>query len=119
MILTLGIGVCGCQSHKPAPLPPPATPYTAERLQAQFQEVDPSVKVGLVAAVKHADRLAAVSHLDADDLRAGDTVSFMDSNQNLIGTGTVVRTVNDLVIVRYSWTTHGLREGDLAVRVKM
>jgi hypothetical protein len=111
--------VCGCHDKRPAPLPPPATAFTAERLQAEFQEEDPSAKVGLVDAVTPQDQLVAVSHLDVADFHAGDPISFMDTNKDLIGDGTVVRTVDDLLIVRYAHTKRMLREGDLAVRVKL
>jgi hypothetical protein len=109
----------GCRSNKPAPLPPPATPYTAERLQAEFQQIDPSARVGLVDAVTKSDQLVAVSHLDPAGFHRGESISFMDSNKNLIAEGTVVRTVDDLLIVHYADESRPLRKGDLAVKVKM
>jgi hypothetical protein len=75
--------------------------------------------VGLVDAITPQDKLAAISHLDVADFRAGDPISFMDTNKDLIGEGTVVRTVGDLLIVRYAHTKRMLRHGDLAVRVKV
>ena len=116
-ILFLTAALAGCHSHKPAPLPPPATPYTVERLQAEFAQIDPSAKVGLVSAINRTHHLAAISHLDVADFRTGDPITFMDTNRNLLGAGTAVRTVNDLLVVRFGHTTRPLRQGDLAVRV--
>lgn len=81
--------------------------------------VDPSARVGIVAAVKPPDHLAAVSHLDAAEFAPGDPISFMDSHKNLLCEGTVVRNVDNLLIVHYSPTLRGVHKGDLAVRVKM
>jgi hypothetical protein len=113
----LAVLLVGCQAPEKS-LPPPATAFTAERMQVEFQRIDPSARVGLVAAVMPADRLAAVSHFDPTDFHAGESISFIDSRKDIIGAGTVVRTVDDLVVVRYERITRALRQGDLAVRVK-
>lgn len=118
MGLILAVSVVGCASHRKQVLPPPATPFTAEEMQSEFQRIDPSTRVGLVAAVQADNHLAAVSHLDTSEFRSGDTISFIDTNKDLVGHGTVVRTVDDLLIVQYQTNTRPLRKGDLAVRVR-
>ena len=99
MVLFLAASLCGCSSHRHPPLLPPATAYTAEWLQAEYRKIDPSAHVGLVAAVTPADKLVAVSHMDVAAFHPGVPITFMDTNKDIIGSGSVVRSVNHLLIV--------------------
>lgn len=108
----------GCQSQKKPVLPPPATAFTVERMQADFQKIDPTAQVGLVSAVMPADHLAAVSDIDTAAFHVGQPLIFIDTNKKTIGGGTVIRIVSDLLVVRYDQVSRPLRKGDIAVRVK-
>lgn len=123
LVMCVGI-LGGCHFKQPPPPPPPA-PATADMLQSMresYQRVDPSARVGMVSAVDSATRLAAVKDLPVQDFREGNAVTFVDSQQQVIGQGRVVNVAGDTVYVRYEPATgpgqRAPKAGDIMVRVK-
>jgi hypothetical protein len=110
---------CRAQSKKDAAAAP-ATMEQVSQIRAEFQQADPTVRVGLVSAVKADDHLAAVSDIVPTDFREGSPITFIDSQRNPIAHGKVVRVLENLIVVHYDQPAQGgrePREGDLAVKV--
>jgi hypothetical protein len=124
MAVTAAAFVGGCAHHQaPAtqPIAEPATPETVQSIRQSYQQRDPSTVVGLVIATLPESNLAAVGDVPVGEFKAGDVVTFIDSNQTTIAVGNVVNTTADAVHVRYEPqgdSPRAPREGDLAVKVK-
>ena len=75
-------------------------------------------RVGVVIATRKQDRLVAVGQVRPADFREGQTVTFIDAQQRVLTTGTVVRVLADSVHVAYDRPVHSGREpgvGDMMV----
>jgi hypothetical protein len=127
MILLLGVSfvsfVAGCR-NQPKNVEPsftPASETTAAQLQATYQRVDPSARVGVVSDADAKLGLVSVTGINTHDFRERDVVTFIDSEQHPLTTGTVVRVVDNMLHVRYDAPGAGgriPRKGDLMVRFK-
>ena len=123
----------GCQ---PAPQPrPPAPPAPmvpsasqAMSTQQQFAALDPKAKVGRVAEVDSGMHMAAVSGINAADVKEHDTVSFADASNRVVANGQVISVdahtnpAQPFVIVDYARAPSGGRDpvqGDLAIMVNL
>ena len=108
-------GGCG---HKKQQLAPPADAQSLLTLRQSYAAINPQAKVGLIIAVMPENALAAVGEIAPADLNTGDTLVLMDSNQQIIGAGTVVAKTTDSVHVHYDVTANGRAPevGDLAVK---
>lgn len=93
---------------------------TAEQLRRSYQQADPDARVGVVMAVRDELRLAAVGQVPVSDFRDGDTITFIDLNEQVLAHGTVASIEEGLLVVRYEPAQDGRdpRVGDLAIRVK-
>ena len=96
--------VAGCRHDKPVLQPqqaPPATVEKARQIQAAYQRAASGVVVGLVSDVNPDLYLAAVSEVAVSDFHPGDVVTFVDSNQNPVTTGSVLRIAGNALHVKY------------------
>ena len=117
----LALGMFGCASQKKAeemPVAPPASESRVMEIRQSYQRHDPNAQVGVVVAVESGANLAAVGDVMLDKIRENDVMTFIDSNENPIANGTVVRKTSNAAHVKYE-TTSGGRDpviGDLAVK---
>ena len=117
-------GVGGC-SHHQAPMGPPvaapADAATVADIRRAYKQADPDAVVGLVIATLPDSQLAAVADVPVSEFKAGDVVTFIDSNQATIAVGKVEVVKEDVIHVKYEPRGDAARapqEGDLAVRVR-
>jgi len=117
---TAAVGT-GCAHKKPPPSQPSPQPATAQQVQAireAYNRAYPDSRVGVVIATRKQDRLVAVGQVRPADFREGQTVTFIDAQQRVLTTGTVVRVLADSVHVAYDRPVHSGREpgvGDMMV----
>jgi hypothetical protein len=119
-ITLLALGFVGCASHhKNSQAEMPASAASPERvieIRSTYQRHDPNAQVGTVAAVDRESHLAAVGDLNLSKIRENDVITFIDSNENPIANGTVIRKTADYAHVKYEPTQRAPVEGDIAVR---
>jgi hypothetical protein len=120
-LLVVG-ALAGCQQTDDASqTPPPPTPQTLDKVQDAYEQQAPDMPVGRVVDVVGDVRLAAVDHVSqAQNLKEGDNVTFVDAQGHIINHGRVVRINDTFVDVRYeSAGERAPRPGDLMVKVKI
>jgi hypothetical protein len=117
----LAVGLLGCANQKKAA--PPSAPVASEsrimEIRQSYQRADPNAQIGVVVAIDQGARLAAVGNIMLDNIRENDVMTFIDSNENPIANGVVVRKTADAAHVKYEPVRKGGRdpvEGDLAVK---
>jgi hypothetical protein len=114
--------LAGCRTQpKPAPLPPPADEPTLTRIREAFRRIDPQSQVGPVIAALPSDRLVAIGDVPVKEFAVGETLMFIDGNQDPLVSGTIINITGDALHVRYDEPTTTRRAptvGDLAVKVK-
>jgi hypothetical protein len=121
-VVTLSLLCAGCRSHRVVakPAPDPAPPQTVDSIREAYARSYPESRVGVVIAARPVDRLAAVGDVSTRDFRDGQFVTFIDSHQRVLTTGTVARVLPDQVHIRYENPPLGGREprpGDVMIRV--
>ncbi len=90
-------------------------------LRQGYQRRDPQTQVGLVLAVNSQVQMVSVGEINPTDFDAGDIVSFIDTNENALTSGRVIRVLTDSVHVRYDRPAAGRRaprDGDVMVRFR-
>lgn len=114
----------GCRSNrKNAPSPPAPQAADAQQIRNirdKYFRAYVESRVGVVSAARPQDRLVAVGDLDNSGIRENEVVTFLDGNEKILTTGTVVRVLGDSVHVRFDDPPRGGRApmvGDLMVRV--
>ena len=122
-LIAIGIAA-GCAHKKPPPPPPPgaASPDQVQAIRNAYFRAYPDSRVGVVTAILHHKNgtFAAVGEVSGNDFREGDVVTFIDSKQKVLATGTVVRVLADSVHVMVDRSTGSGREprvGDLMVKL--
>src|SRR4051794_19106918 len=125
--LSLGliILIAALQTGCPKPPPPkadtfePASIDRLTQLRRVYQASSPDARLGLVTAVDKEVEMIAVGDVDGREFRPGEIVTFVDSRNRPIGTGTVVKVFAREVHVRYDRPTASgrvPREGDIMVK---
>ncbi|MEO6435433.1 MAG: hypothetical protein ABIP55_06680 [Tepidisphaeraceae bacterium] len=113
-------GGCGpMKKGTPKPAPRPASSATVEQIRAAYTRAYPESRVGVVIAARPQDNLVAVGEVKGTDFRDNQVVTFIDSDQQLLATGSVVRMLDDSIHVRYEKPARGGREprvGDVMVK---
>lgn len=97
----------------------PATPAQLESLREMYAAKRPGTIVGSVTAVRPEDSLVAVGDVKADSFLLNDLVSIVDSAENTIAFGHVVRRLEgDGVHVKYESRDNARapQQGDMVVR---
>ena len=116
----LALALIGCASQKKAeaPVAPPASESRVMEIRQNYQRKDRNAQVGVVVAVEAGDHLAAVGDIMLDQIRENDVVTFIDSNENPIANGIVVRKTSNAAHIRFESTSGGRDPvvGDLAVK---
>lgn len=110
----------GCGTTKrPSQGAAPATPQRLEEIRARYASERPGTIVGPVVAVLPEQGLASLGDVPADRFAEGDLVSLIDSREQTLAIGRVVRRLEDSVHVKYE-RSPGMRapvEGDVGVRL--
>ncbi len=110
----------GCQNQpKPAEqesMTPAVDTARVAEVRQMYQQVNANTRVGYINAVLADDQLVSVVDVPTADFKIGDTVTFVDVDQNPIASGRVVNVLPDAVHVRYAATERAPRVGDLAVK---
>jgi hypothetical protein len=124
-LIAVGVaGIAGCGHHREPAGPAVAAPAdaaTVADIRRAYKQADPDALVGLVIATLPDSQLAAVGDVPVSEFKAGDVVTFIDSNQATIAVGTVEVVKDDVIHVKYEPrgdAARAPREGDLAVRVR-
>jgi hypothetical protein len=118
-----GCAASSSSTKRPAttrPLVSPAELAAARRVRENYARASVESRVGVIVATRPRDRLVAVYDVDPADFRTYQTVAFLDPNQRLLSTGTIVRLLPDSIHVRYDDSPAGgraPRKGDLLVRL--
>ena len=108
----------GCARQQPPQAKPAPTPIGGD-VVAAYQKKHPDALIGRVVAVRPEDRLLAAGDLPVDQIKAGDAVVTLSSDQEQIATGDVMSMGKNWVHVRYSDTAQRVPAlGDLVVRFK-
>ncbi|MGB7159732.1 MAG: hypothetical protein WBD40_16815 [Tepidisphaeraceae bacterium] len=118
LLLVAGL-LIGCQP-KAAKEPPPsgeASPQLTASIRERYQRANPKNLVGVVIAVKGDANLAAVGDVPVQEFGIGDVLTFIDTAEQPIATGSVVNATPDALHIRYEVKTRAPRVGDLAVRL--
>jgi hypothetical protein len=111
----------GCQAPPKPMSAPPADDETLRLIRQSFTAVDPTASVGLVIAVLPDQMWASVGDVDVNDFKAGDAVSFIDSNKKFLVNGLVKEITPNSLAIQYETPAADSRApkvGDLAVRFK-
>ncbi len=109
----------GCAPNKAAPAENGRAVLPS--LQARYQRMYPGSRLGLVIAADPQFRLVAVGDLKPSDFRVNQIVTFIDPQENVLTTGTVVRLLPDAIHVKYDVPQPGHRApraGDIMIRFK-
>jgi len=99
--------------------PEPASSATVDQVRLAYARAYPESRVGVVIASRPQDMLVAVGEVKGSDFRENQVVTFIDSDQRVLTTGTVVRTLDDSIHVHYDKPERGTREprvGDIMVK---
>src|SRR5262245_39909193 len=108
----IAILLIGCQAK---PKRPPAgydaaTPQTLAALRTAYSHAYPDSRVGPVIGALPKDRLVAVGEVNPNDFRTGEIVTFIDSQQRVLTTGTIVRILPDQIHIQYDHPSAGGRD---------
>ena len=120
--LVLLVVIIGCAPKRvpSQPSPQPASAQQVQTIRDAYSRAYPDSRVGVVIATRKPDRLVAVGEVSGGDFREGETVTFIDAQQRVLTTGTVVRILPDSLHVAYDPPQHGRRDpgvGDVMVRL--
>lgn len=122
LLATLAVAfllVGGCQNQKKqteaAPTPAEESARVAQ-VRKIYQEVNQDIRVGYVNAILAEDQLVSVVDIPVADFKAGDTITFIDADQNPIANGRVVSVLEDAVHVHYTATVRPPTTGDIAIK---
>lgn len=116
--------VVGCKHNRlphQADASYPATANILAQVRMHAQNLDPTARVGLVVEADPRNSLVAVGDVNVADFRPGQIVSFVDSRENVLTSGTVVRILQHTIHVKYDQPTAGHRaprQGDIMIRFK-
>jgi hypothetical protein len=108
----------GCTSQKQPEAKPAPSPIGGD-VVAAYQKKHPDALIGRVVSVRPQDRLVAVGNMPVDQLKTGDAVVIIGSDQEQIATGDVVSKGKEWIHVHYSDTAQRVPAlDDLVVRFK-
>ena len=97
-----------------------ADPQTVQNIRDKYFRTYPESQVGVVVETLDDMPLCAVAELPAPtNMREREVVTFLDRNERVLTTGTIVRNLPDSIHVRYDTPPRGGREprrGDILVR---
>ena len=97
-----------------------ADPQTVQNIRDKYFRTYPESQVGVVVETLDDMPLCAVAELPAPtNMREREVVTFLDRNERVLTTGTIVRILPDSIHVRYDTPPRGGREprrGDIMVR---
>lgn len=114
------ISACAAESGKRgSKAPRPASGAEVAKIRAAYSRAYPESRVGVVIASRPQDRLVAVGEVKGADFQVNQVVTFIDSKQQVLTTGTVVRILPESVHVRYGDPDRNGREpriGDVMVK---
>jgi hypothetical protein len=114
----------GCHNRRRPVAADPSAPATAgvlAQVRSHARLADPSAKVGLVTEADAKNMLVAVGDINASDFQTGQNVSFVDSRENPLTSGTIIRILSGSIHVRYDRPTAGRRpprQGDIMIQFK-
>lgn len=110
-LLLAGLTVAGCRSRQETTVP-------TDDLKQSFTRINPNVQVGTVAAILPEQHLLAINDLPVDQFEVGETLVFMNEDQQIIAAGHVVRKTETSLHIDYSPNEKGIepKVGDIAVR---
>src|SRR2546423_11562431 len=123
--IVLMMASAGCGPKKPLASKPSPQPATAQQVQAireAYNRAYPDSRVGVVNATRKSANgyFVSVGEVSGADFREGQTVTFVDSRQRVLTTGTVVPLLADQVHVLVDPPKGGSRTpgvGDLMVKL--
>jgi hypothetical protein len=114
----------GCAKKKPPskPSPQPASADEVQQIRNAYFRAYPDSRVGIVTeTIKHPNGyFVRIGEVEGRDFREGETVTFIDSKQKVLTTGTVVKTLTRGVDVLVDYPRGGGRQpgtGDLMVKL--
>jgi hypothetical protein len=119
-LLALGVG-CHNGKNLNNPQVYQAAATNVADIRARYQRLDPANQVGLVIASEPSANLVAVGEINPANVRVGDKVVFVDSRENALTTGTIVRKLTNALHVEYDPPAAGHRaprDGDVMVRFR-
>jgi hypothetical protein len=124
MLLMVSAAVLAGCARKPPPQPDTFEPASMARLQQMrrvYEASSPDARLGLVIAINKEVEMIGVGDVNGQEFRPGDVVTFIDSRNRPIGTGTVVRVFARELHIKYDRPTASgrlPREGDVMVRFR-
>lgn len=118
-LIALFAVVPGCTRTASSVGAAPATPQRLEEIRARYAAERPGTVVGPVIAVLPENNLVAIGDIPTDRFADGDLVSILDSAENTLAIGRVVRRLEDQVHVKYESRGNARTpvEGDVGVRL--
>ncbi len=122
-IVLAALATGGCRSNKPPASPTAPRAADTDAVQAvreKYFRAYPDSRVGVVTAARPQDQLVSVGEIQSEEFRENQIVTFLDGDQRILTTGTVVRILPESIHVRYHEPASGGREprtGDIMVRV--
>jgi hypothetical protein len=124
--MMLVLVAAGCAANKPPPvaqMPQTVTlgdnDYAA--IKKAYLDANPDARVGRVIAVLPNEKRLTANDVPFADFKAGDIISIVDGQLNLIADGTVLEVQPDQLYVSYVPATVGSRDpaaGDLLIRAQ-
>ena len=124
LLIVLVIAPClvGCHSGKKLDNPRVYRAVAADlaEMRTRYQRRDPATRLGLVVASNPQVDIVSVGEINTAEFHVGDIVSFVDTNETPLASGTVVRKLSDSIHVRYD-PLKGARaphEGDVMIRFR-
>ena len=121
MILSCGAlfigGVVGCQSQPKTVDPQVAAPEKVASVRETIQKNQPGSLVGQV--IETYQQYAAVGDIAVQDVKVGQTITFLDADGNPINNGSIKVIVGDTLHVKFDATgKRPVQKGDLALWLK-
>jgi len=107
----------GCAS-KPKPVPQSQVPSAdmVQTLRETYKTAFPNAKVGVVSTVLPDADYAMVSDIDTTGLKEGNFISFIDADQSVIATGSIVKVNPNSAAVQFTPGARRVQVGDAAVK---
>jgi hypothetical protein len=126
LLLTLiAVSSCAVGCHNGKKLDNPqvykAVASDLAEMRTRYQRRDPATRLGLVVASNPKVDVVAVGEINPADFHVGDIVSFVDTSETPLASGTVVRKLSDSIHVRYDSPLKGSRaprEGDVMIKFR-
>src|SRR5437763_451486 len=96
----------GCRAKAPeqqpsAPQETTVSPDTVQAIRDKYQHANAKARVGQVIEIESNTNMVAVVDPAVKDYKAGDFITFINGNEEIVANGRVDHVTNEFVIVRY------------------